>query len=297
MGWSIATREPPAETREFWQNYLGGSQPLGWPLRPSPDEPFATSTVAQLHWSGDLAALVKRHGITPAIASRIAVAIALSQHTGSKDLSLGIVRSGRDIDLDGADAIVGPCVSVLPSRLQLESSPSLLDLAASEAASDRHTRAHQNISLSQLFKLCGLASRSALFDVLVTYQSFAERNEDEESKASWPIKQPPVQIRMPTNYALSFEITPFKDDPDALELACFFDGKVTSVAEVNTVLHMAAKVLDAFTAAPCTTVADLKLDSTPRAPRPAARDATPTNLQARETANLQQIIEIGRAHV
>ncbi|KAK4698825.1 hypothetical protein P7C70_g7444, partial [Phenoliferia sp. Uapishka_3] len=277
VAWHLANSNiSSSKSSTFWKEYLRNSKSLGWPARSSPDKPFVTTQAAHLNWSGDLSGLVKRHGITPAIASRIAIALAISQKTGSTDFSLGIVRSGRDIDLEDADAIVGPCVSVLPSRLRLSSNASLLDLATSESQSDRQIRAHQDITLSQLFKSCGVSNRSALFDILVTFQSFAERNEEEETLARWPIKQPPERIRMPSNYALSFEITPRKEDADALELACFFDGEVVSEEEVLGVLRGAARVLDVFTVAPCTTVDSLRRDATD-SPLSRQRPRTPTS--------------------
>lgn len=173
------------------------------------------------------------------------------------------MRSGRDIDVEGADEIIGPCVSVLPSRLLLDPSASLLNLAREETTADRRARAHQHVTLAQIAKICDLPGRSDLFDILVTYQSLAERDEEDEEqrKLSWPIRQPPERITMPTSYTLSLEITPEADDEEALELSCFYDHRIITRSEVQRLLSTIARVMDYITTAPCTKVGELKLES------------------------------------
>lgn len=236
---------------------------MHWPSQePLNGEQLSTSTTEILHWTGDLPALSRRSGLTPAIASRIAIAVALGHHALAKDVTLGIVRSGRDIDVEAADEIIGPCVSVLPSRLLLDPSTSLLDLARDETTADRRARAHQHVTLAQIAKICSLPGRSDLFDILVTYQSLAEREEEDEEqrKLCWPIRQPPERITMPTSYTLSLEITPEAQDAEALELSCFYDHRIIRQEEVRRLLATIARVMDYITTAPCTKIGELKLE-------------------------------------
>ncbi|GAA5828502.1 hypothetical protein JCM11251_000821 [Rhodosporidiobolus azoricus] len=259
--WWSKNPDPPSETVDFWRKYLDGARPLAWPSQnPLKGEMLATTGASILHWRGELHALTAKHGITAAIASRVAIIVALGHHASSSDVTIGIVRSGRDIDVPAADEIIGPCVSVLPSRTRFSpssgsaptTSGSLLALAHAEASSDRLSRAHQRMTLSQISRTCALSSRSDLFSVLLTYQSLAEHDPSFASAAPWPVQQPPERIHMPTNYALSFEITPEKEDGEKLELACFFDPRVVEQDEVDGVLKSAAKVLDWIVTAPCT---------------------------------------------
>ncbi|GAA5898414.1 uncharacterized protein JCM6883_001016 [Sporobolomyces salmoneus] len=272
VSWWSSEREPPSSTAELWRSQLSGAKPLHWPSQdPLNGEMLATTAAAIFHWTGDLSGLSQRNGITPAIASRLATSLALAHHADSKDVTLGIVRSGRDIDVDLADTMIGPCVSVLPSRLVLPpssstaDSPSLLSLAESETRSDRLARLNQRVTLSDLARICSLPGRTDLFDILVTFQSLAELDSSEETLAPWPIRQPPERIHMPTNYTLSFEFTPEKDEPDKLELACYFDERIIGKKQVEGVLGTVAQVLDYLTTAPCTKVDELKLGET--APR------------------------------
>ncbi|GAA5851882.1 hypothetical protein JCM8547_000086 [Rhodosporidiobolus lusitaniae] len=265
--WWHSSSSLSAETASFWRSYLTSATPLSYPSQALLNgETLATTGAAILHWTGELDGLTQRHGITPAIATRLAISLALSVHSGKGDVTVGIVRSGRDIDVQDADEVVGPCVSVLPSRIRFasadsssSSSPSLLSLARSEASHDRLARIHQRVTLPQLVQTCALASRSSLFSTLVTFQSLAEHDPPSSSdEAPWPIRQPPERIHMPTNYSLSFEVTPQLGRKDEYELACFFDESLIGKEEVERVLRTVGKVLDWVVEAPCTEVEEVR---------------------------------------
>lgn len=252
--------EPKIENDNFWRGYLTNSSPLAWPSTAVLDgAPLCTSTIATKHWTGDLTKSSKRIGVTPAVMSRIAILVALGHHSKKQDVVVGIVRSGRDIDVDFCDTIIGPLVSVLPSRIISDDSTSLLDLLKQETINDLSSRLHQTVTLSDLAKICNLTSRADIFDILITYQSLAER--EEEEILPYPIRQPPSEIYMPTSYTLSLEITPSATDSDLLELGCFFDSRVIELKEVESLLETIARVLDYIVVAPCTTIAEMKLGS------------------------------------
>ncbi|KAK4049717.1 NRPS [Microbotryomycetes sp. JL201] len=266
--WWLKDSKIEPETAEYWHSYLIGAKPLSWP---STDvlggQQLSTSTIQAVHWSGDLVGFSRRTGITPAIASRVAVAIALGRHANADDVTLGIVRSGRDIDVDfAAEEVIGPCVSVLPSRFRFDSfaNSSLLDVLRHETQQDLQARSHQHITLSQLANVCQLeGGRADLFNILVTYQSLADRDDDAQSlsRHPFPIQQPPERITMPTSYTMSFEITPDANDKEKLELACFYDDRVVNEERVKQVLKDMARVMDYLTTAPCTKLPDIIFDT------------------------------------
>ncbi|SCZ96549.1 BZ3500_MvSof-1268-A1-R1_Chr8-2g10288 [Microbotryum saponariae] len=263
VNWWSSTPADLTSIESFWKTYMAGAQPLNWPSQAAlKGEQLSTSSAEVLHWSGDLKDLAKRTGITPAIASRVAIALTLGRFAASDEVVLGIVRSGRDIEVLQAE-VIGPCVSVLPSRTKLDPRMSLLHLAERETQDDRKARANQQIRLSDLTKVCELSARKDLFDILVTYQSLAERDDDEPEhikKLSWPIRQPPEKIRMPTAYTLSMEVTPQLGEAQSFELACFYDPRLIESETVKGVLKAVARILDYFVAAPCTKIGDVKLD-------------------------------------
>lgn len=254
--WSSRSAIPPS-SESFWKPYLLDSKPLNWPtLAPLAGLPLSTSSEKSLHWNGSLSSFSKTHGITPAIASRVAISLALSQYSGSTDITVGIVRSGRDIDLPSASTIIGPIVSVLPSRLLLPPTSCLLSLLIHESSMDLQSRSHQLVTLPELARMGGYESRSAMFDILITYQSLTPRP---PSSYAYPILQPPMQIRMPTSYTLSFEVTPTRQEDGGMEIACFFDHRVIGGDEVEGLLDTVGQVLEYIVRAPCTILEEMEL--------------------------------------
>lgn len=248
-------QEQSSSISGFWLDYLQDSVAPSWPTNSS--NQFSTTKSSTVHWKGSLDSLAKL-SISPAIATRIAIFIACGFYGHSRDVTLGIVRSGRDIDIAGSNEIIGAFVSVLPSRLILSPGNSLLQLCAIESEADRKSRANQVITLGELSKLQGKESREDLFNILVTYQSLAELDEEEENLAIFPIRQPPDLIRMPTGYALSVEITPLRLLKE-YELVAYYDETALAPEDATQFLNLVIQVLETFVINPETKIKDLKL--------------------------------------
>lgn len=170
---------------------------------------------------------------------------------------MGIVRSGRDVDIAYSNEIVGCLVSVLPSRLLLSPLLSLLELAALEIEADRKSRENQLVTLGELARLQAKGTREDLFNILVTYQSLADRDPEEEE--TLPIRNPPSIIRMPTFYGLSVEITPHNSEQ--YELTAYYDQSALSPTEVKGFMNTVAQVLDTLIDSPKTTIGQLRLSN------------------------------------
>ncbi|KAK4056093.1 NRPS [Microbotryomycetes sp. JL221] len=270
VSWWIKNNQIQISTSKFWKTYLEGCKPLFWPnVDALNGKQLSTSTIEFIHWEGDLVDMLRTNGITPAIATRIAIIVALSRHSQTNDVTVGIVRSGRDIDTTEfePDQVIGPCVSVLPCRIQIqnkdETFPSLFELCQKEIQQDKLARTYQHVTLSQLSSICQLqGGRNDLFNILITYQSLAEREQDSvESNLKFPIQQPPERITMPTSYTMSFEITPSPLNKNKLELACFYDNRVIQQEKVNQVLKDVGKIMDYITMIPCTKIDQIQFET------------------------------------
>lgn len=242
--------------QEFWSSYIPPSTSFDFPSITSLNsELLCTSASSTQHWQGNLPDFSKKYGITPAIISRLAISLALAKHSKSNEVVVGIVRSGRDVDVLEAEEIVGPCVSVLPSRFIVDLESSLENLLKLELIADRKCGSNQQVTLGELGKICGDGSR---FRILVTYQSLAERDEENETVGlPWPIRQPPRRIEMPSNYALSFEITPELEDKTKLEFSCFFDERVLREDEVAAILKSVREMMDTIIRKPKSSLSSL----------------------------------------
>ncbi|KAK2877271.1 NRPS [Arthroderma sp. PD_2] len=98
----------------FWKDYLAGSKML----TPVDNELPGPEAIPMEFKQIPIPTCVP--GFTLATMVLAAWAITFSQNTGSKDLVLGYVSSGRDIPLPGIENVVGACVTSIPVRLILQ---------------------------------------------------------------------------------------------------------------------------------------------------------------------------------
>ncbi|KNF05500.1 hypothetical protein PSTG_01312 [Puccinia striiformis f. sp. tritici PST-78] len=208
------------ETHRFWKVYLEGVE------RKSDGSAFITTQHKSIRWLGqkELEKLKLFHGITPAVAIRLAVAIGLfNAGLVGPDVLFGMVRSGREIELERgrlAEDAVGCCVSVLPIRTKLWDQRfrgmSLLEALNQEKNIEDEIRKHQMISMGELGRL--IVGHGEWLDTLLTIQSW------DSTEQRRPIKQPPDLIRMPTRFKLSIEVT-LEADKDAITVDVFYDNR------------------------------------------------------------------------
>ena len=66
--------------------------------------------------------------ITLSTISAVAWALVLSQHSGSNDICLGLVRSGRNIPLPSTDRYMGPLTSLMPLRVRIDGTETVHEL-------------------------------------------------------------------------------------------------------------------------------------------------------------------------
>jgi amino acid adenylation domain-containing protein len=114
----------PSSAFDFWRNYLLGSTMT---IPPNSDTNAAMSA-SDIHESaiGELPRTLD--DITTPVLVNAAFALLLADLVQSDDIIFSMFMSTRDIDLPGAQEIVGPCVNINPLRVRLDRSRSVYDL-------------------------------------------------------------------------------------------------------------------------------------------------------------------------
>ncbi|TLD25407.1 hypothetical protein PspLS_06301 [Pyricularia sp. CBS 133598] len=103
---------------------------------------------------GFSAEAVANHGVTPALLMQAAWALCLSQYSSNPAPTFGVVLSGRDFPMPGVEDIVGPMITTVPRRFEVDPSQSLgrflqkVQAVAVEAAPHQHLGLHRIQSLS-----------------------------------------------------------------------------------------------------------------------------------------------------
>ncbi|PNP39728.1 hypothetical protein TGAMA5MH_08399 [Trichoderma gamsii] len=99
-----------------------------------------------------------------------ALAIMWGSISGTSDVLLGSVTSGRTIPVENIEDIVGPSIASLPLRVKMDSSTTISDVLRDINVSNHKIMEHCILSLSEIKKLSRLQAAESLYDVLFVYQ-------------------------------------------------------------------------------------------------------------------------------
>jgi iturin family lipopeptide synthetase B len=254
VGWS-ASRDRPAFDR-YWSDLMRGVEPPARlasverePERAAADADetgadavdgapadrarYAVTTAAGL--PGVLATRYAGRGITLAHMVEAALAVVLARATGTTDVVFGKVVSGRDVDVDGLDDVVGLFVNTVPVRVAVDPRGTVDHLLDAVRAQALATAAHSHGSLA---RIQSLAEHRDLFECLLAVENFALADQDLVD-AGLRFES----AREETNYPLTVTVQPVDD---ALRFVVMVDPARLAVADARTVVDRLVRVLQAF---------------------------------------------------
>ncbi|EFE39833.1 nonribosomal siderophore peptide synthase SidC [Trichophyton verrucosum HKI 0517] len=157
----------------YWQSHLQGSTPCLWPnFQDRSDLPKVTQVIErQFNIDIDqLDSFVRDFRIGRQIIFQAAIGYLLSAYNGTSDIILGNVSAGRTLPIDGIESIVGPCISTLPLRLNLQKARTVRDLLAILHGLNRKSLVHGFVPLRDVKQVSGINTADQLFDTLFVWQ-------------------------------------------------------------------------------------------------------------------------------
>jgi non-ribosomal peptide synthetase component F len=102
--------------------------------------------------------------VNPQVFFQAATAYILGLYTGSTDVVLGNVTSGRTIPVNEVEDIIGPCIASIPFRLYIR------DILLSTQALNRASLHHSGLPLREIAKAANIRPGTRLFDILFVWQ-------------------------------------------------------------------------------------------------------------------------------
>jgi hypothetical protein len=121
--------------------------------------------------------LRKKLGVTPQAVIQ-AVWISVLQIILSSSLTIGIVVSGRAIDFEGADKVIGPLFNTVPFHVKIESCTTSATLIAKCHDYNMKMQDFQHTPLKDIQKWSPSKPGQALFDTLFVFQRREAEDED-----------------------------------------------------------------------------------------------------------------------
>ena len=168
-----AMSESASESALYWQDQLDGMSPAVWPnFNTRADVPCGRGEISRVL---DVS-LPKLNEVSQRLrASRQAVfqsafGYLLSSYFGTSDVVFGTVLSGRTLPITGIESIIGPCIRVLPMRLDVEKVQTVGDLIMAAQNLNRKSLEHGNLPLHDIKRASGIDLDNRLFDSAVVWQ-------------------------------------------------------------------------------------------------------------------------------
>ncbi|KAK5673736.1 hypothetical protein LTS12_029761, partial [Elasticomyces elasticus] len=109
-------------------------------------------------------------GITVTTAIKLAWALTLSQYSGSNDVVFGLILSGRNVDVPGIEEIMGPTMTTVPFRIQLQRTMRVHDLLRAVQEESAATLPFEHLGLQRISSLGPEADLACKFQSLLIIQ-------------------------------------------------------------------------------------------------------------------------------
>jgi amino acid adenylation domain-containing protein len=232
-----------SSSESFWRMQLAGfagAPPLSVPGPHEPILGFGQTDIGLAAELGDL--LVQRArdvGVTLPTLLMAAWACLLSRLGGNDDVVFGMVASGRELDLESIDSIVGLFATTLPLRVDARGVGPVAGWLKALQQRSATVRDHGSVSLSQITRWNGLAPDHTLFDTLFVMSNYL----DIDQPAQRPLRVELAEFRTVPAYPMSVIVSPGRtlamrlvydyrrfDDPAAAELASEYTALLDCLA-------------------------------------------------------------------
>jgi len=116
--------------------------------------------------------VARRHQVTLSVLLHAAWALLLSHHSGQSDVLFGIAVSGRPLELEGSESMVGLFLNTLPLRVRVPADAWLPDWLVTLQAQESELRQFETTPLVSIQSWSPLPAGAPLFQTMVTIQNF-----------------------------------------------------------------------------------------------------------------------------
>ncbi|MFF1692203.1 amino acid adenylation domain-containing protein [Streptomyces sp. NPDC058257] len=243
-----------AEEEAFWRKQLTGftAPALLTPARAATTDRDTGQHRPALRLSDErsrlLRGIARERGITVAALVHAAWTLVVARRTGSRDLAVGSVLSGRPAEIDGIERTVGLFINTLPLRVRISDEVRADDWLASVHQGLQDLTDHQHASLADVTSWGGAPAGAQLFDSIVVVENYPF-----EGFATDGFTVDSGRLVERTNYPVSLQVMPGEN----LELRLCVDTTAFDAAAAQRLLDDLDGTLDALTGDPGTTLGEL----------------------------------------
>lgn len=242
----IAARDE-AKSRRFWADLLAGYDRVAGLPRLGPGQPGAPYRPGR----HVVTLSPERHAVLERLAARAGVTlntvlvalwgIVLGRHADSADVVFGSVVSGRTLDLDGIERMVGAVINTIPVRVAVGPDEAITALLRRVQAQAFDTLSHDHLPLAQIQALSALPS--GLLDHLLVFENYPQAAEP-DSRLGFRVVSAEADERANYDFGLIVQPGP------PLKIAFTYNQEAHTEAQMRRLGGQIATLIDALAADP-----------------------------------------------
>lgn len=232
----------------FWQSKFDGLQSLHFPKVSSLDADQGTQA-ATLKYTVRLPDMPKGTGFTLPVMIRAAWAILLSSHTGSEDVVFGETMTGRDVPVDGIIDMLGPTLTTVPTRIQVNSSLTIMEYLKKVNQMAADVIPYQHVGLQHIRRLNSETATASDFQNLLVIQTAGAQGDSK----MWD----PVNSGVGSNFFTYPLVVECTADASSMHVDAHYNGSVISEWHVERLVRQLESILGQICSA--TSTNDVKL--------------------------------------
>ncbi|QBD77241.1 amino acid adenylation domain-containing protein [Ktedonosporobacter rubrisoli] len=234
--------------KQFWQAFLAGFKaPTRLPYI-GKYEKFSEQPVhlgqEEAHLSVEmtiaLQQMARTHSLTLNTLIQGAWALLLSRYSGEEEVVFGVTVSGRPIELDGVEQMVGLFINTVPLRVRVAPMCSLLSWLQEIQGNWLDLHQYEHSPLLQIQAWSELSPGEALFESICIFENYPEISSSPSSSMDLEIES--ARSFAMTNYPLSIVIGP----GESLLLQISYNNKLFDALTVQCMLGHLQALLQGF---------------------------------------------------
>ncbi|KAF2658030.1 hypothetical protein K491DRAFT_593966 [Lophiostoma macrostomum CBS 122681] len=213
--------------QEFWQSHVLESRPQHLPVL-YPGRMRPVTTIREIVLGAEYESLRRKLSVTHQAIAQACWATVLKQYTRGVT-TLGVVTSGRSIDVEGADGAIGPMFNTLPYVHRLQAQESWATIVQRTHEFNVAAHPYQHTPLRDIMKWTKRSPAQPLFDNLFVYQITEDEQEWQKNEV-WEIMDGEVEA----DYPLAIEVKQRGDR--GLEATLVAQGRMLDGKEADQLL-------------------------------------------------------------
>ena len=236
---------------EFWQEHLREFEPTLLPSMKGKRMPRKLQSSPWRNLQFDFSQLKSESsqiGCNVPVLFQAAFAYLTGCYTGSTDVGLGVVFSGRHLPIFGIQAIFGPCLATLPLRINYSTTRSCLDLLRLVQSQNRQLQKHSLTRLADVKRMAEHRQSESLFDILFVWQ---------ETSLDFQLDFQDVrEVDSADNHEFNL-VLEIKPSNNGIRARATFQKSLISLAQVEMLITQVEALVDAMINSPDSLVDDL----------------------------------------